>query len=160
VLRQRVALVQGERIVGWSWVGEAGWVVATDQALMASVPGHGTDTDPLRIPWDRVVRARWTDGALEVIGSGGADQPARRMIFDVGEDGLLAEAVRSLVTSAVAWSQRIGEDGAGAWVVARRDRVGEVAWSVVFDAGLDPRDPALRGWADGEVDRIRTQTGL
>jgi hypothetical protein len=149
-----------ERIVGWSWVGERGWIVATDLALVVSVEGHGNDVAPLRVAWDRVVRARWTDGALEVLGSPSPQGTVHRYVFDVQEDGLLAEAVRSLVTSALVWSQRIGEDGRGAWVAARRSPDGSATWTVTFDAGLDPRDPALREWADDQVLRIRTQTGI
>lgn len=151
----------GERILGWAWIGTDGWAVATDRAFRASVAAVGsTDETPLVIPWGRVARARWSDGALEIMGSvpGGSMQ---RYVFAVTSGGRLAEAVQIAVTDSMLWEQRIEDaDGRGAHVVGRRGTDGEVDWTVSFDRGVDPADPRVRQWADAQVAEIRGLTGL
>lgn len=162
-LKRRVAVSTNARIIGWSWIPDGGWAVATESALVVSTgpSGDAGDASPLRIPWGRILKATWADGALEVIGTADGTTANARYVLSIAEDGLLAESVRTLVTGAVVWSQRI-EDGParGAWVAARRESSGEVSWTVAFDAGLDPTDPGLREWADDQVMRIRAATGL
>lgn len=51
--------------------------------------------------------------------------------------------------------------GAGARIIARRSLDDDTAtWNVVFDAGLDSSDPALREAADAAIERLRAATGL
>lgn len=159
-LKARAAASVDGRIIGWSWLPGDGWAVATRSALVVADAVRG-DADPLRIPWDRVLKATWTDGALEVVGVADGTSANARYVLAIDEDGLLAESVRTLVTGAIAWSQRIDEGpGRRAWFAARRDAEGDITWAVTFDAGLDAADPELRAWADGHLLRIREATGL
>jgi hypothetical protein len=159
-LKVRAAVSVDERIIGWSWLPGDGWAVATPSALVVAEVERG-DADPLRIPWDRVLKATWTDGALEVVGVADGTPSTARYVLAIDEDGLLAESVRTLVTGAIVWSQRIDEGpDRRAWFAARRDAAGSITWAVTFDAGLDATDPDLRAWADGHLRGIREATGL
>ncbi|MBK9740539.1 MAG: hypothetical protein IPO93_13745 [Actinobacteria bacterium] len=74
----------------------------------------------------------------------------------------LPAAVRDRVTASVVISDRVAlGEGAKALLVARRGSDdGEIRWSVVFDAGLDPRDPTLRAAADEALAQLRDSLGI
>jgi hypothetical protein len=163
-VRALLRLADGDRVVAWSPLEGGGAAAATEAAL---VVGDGDDGEPVRLPWHRIAKARWADGVLEVVGSPAADLPTSAHAWRIAEEGRLVEAVRTLVTGSVLWSQRIEAEGAehpsgaGAWLAARRSGASdEVAWTVIFDPGLDPTDATLRRWADDRVARVREQTGL
>lgn len=159
-LRQRVSVVTKDRILGWSWLPGGGWAVATPSALLI-VRVDSSESSPVCLRWDDVLRARWVDGSLEVVGVAEGTTTNERYVLSIAEDGRLSEAVRTLVTASLVWSERI-DDGPdrGGWAAARRNAAGEIVWTVSFDAGLDPSDATLRAWADAQVDDIRAATGL
>jgi len=131
-------------------------LVATDRALHLG---------GLRLPWDRVARATWDadDRVLLVVASAAAGERTGAHRVEVDDGRRLLEAVRTMVTSSVVVSERVEQRGGGAaaWVTARRDPdADELRWTVVFDPGLDPRDPSLRAWADEQVAAIRRVTGV
>ena len=70
--------------------------------------------------------------------------------------------MRERVTSTIALSEHVTlSGGAGALITARRaPGAGAVSWNVVFDAGLDPRDPELQARADAAISDLRVATGL
>ena len=74
----------------------------------------------------------------------------------------LPEAVHAKVTESVIVSERLPlGDGAGALAVARRGSDDDaIWWSVVFDPGLDPTDPALRSRADAALADLRSSLGI
>lgn len=154
-LARELAAANGERSLGVATATDGTLLVATDRALYVG---------DLRLPWDRVARATWDsdDGALTVVASTGADEPARRLDLRVDEATRLLEVVRTMVTSNLVVSQRIEDSRfGGAWVTARRDPdADELRWTVAFDPGLDPADPALRAWADANVLELRRSTGV
>ena len=146
---------RGERALASTTARDGVALVATEQAI------HVGDR---RFPWDRVARATWDsdEGVLTLVG--GADPTGTVQTLQIGLDAStrFLEVVRLEVTSNIVVSQRIESAGfGGAWVTARRVP-GEVdlRWSVVFDPGRDPRDPALRAWADENVAVIRRSTGV
>ena len=152
----RARLKPGERVVGWTHAstvrGATGpTVIATDAAL--HLPG-GT-----RLAWASIARARWEDPILEllVVEDGSAPRTVR---LDLQEPGTLADAVHAMVTGSVVVSERLDlGEGAGALAVARRAGTA-VRWTVAFDAGLDPADPALRARADAALTALRTSLGI
>jgi len=151
--RQRLGIPRGERILGWGrQVSPEGAqaVAATDHGLYGSSFGG-------RIPWDEVSRAAWDDPHLTVVL---VDGRAHRL--DLLEAGGLPDAMRTMVTDSVIVTERLDlGGGAGALAVARRGRGdGQVHWSVVFDPGLDPADPALRARADEGLAALRAALGI
>ena len=69
-------------------------------------------------------------------------------------------AIRITATIAVSHQARL-PGGGKVRVAGRRPATGgDVRWSFVFDAGLDPDDPGLRAQAEQILEDLRRQTGL
>jgi hypothetical protein len=166
-LAQALGIDAADHILAWAVLPAGGAVAATRTALVVR-PG-GAEA-PERWPWERIAKARWAEGRLEIVGSPGPAQRTRTWSIEIAdgegtEGDRLAEAVRACVTATVLWSQRIEDPSVdqprGAWIAARRPAgTDEVSWTVVFDPGLDPSDDGLRRWADVQVEEVRRQTGL
>ncbi len=142
-----MTLENGERVLA---VG--GRTVATNAALHF----HGPD-GVTRLPWERVDQAVWKDGLLIVREVGGA-----RHNVPLAEPGSVPETVRERVTSTVVVSSRVKLSRGGVRIAARRPARGngDLKWTFVFDAGLDPADPGLLAEAEQALEDLRRQTGL
>lgn len=151
----RSLLPEGERLLSWARVQPAGVALATDAALYLPVP------DMLRLGWDLIVKATFTDAAVLVV-EGRADPRGRDRAWRVvlADPGSLPTVIYERVTSSVVVSERLILRGElGARVVARRAGEG-LRWTVTFDAGLDPLDPALRADADAALAELRSTLGV
>jgi hypothetical protein len=154
-----LGILPGERVVAWGSGPGADptqtlFVAATDKALYLQATGD-------RLPWDRISKATWDEPTLEVIAEGGAGQPSRLLRVRVEDPRDLPAAVHDRVTASVIVSERVDlGDGAAALMVARRGDADEVRWTVVFDSGLDPSDPASREAADAALARLRESLGI
>lgn len=146
-LPEGLALEKGERILA---VG--GQTIATDAALHFA-DGEGR----IRLPWERVEQAVWKDGLLIVREVGGA-----RHNVPLAEPGSVPETVRERVTATVVVSSHVKLPGGGVRIAARRPAKGDgqLRWTFVFDAGLDPTDPGLLAQAEQALEDLRRQTGL
>lgn len=151
----RASIADGERVLAWAPVQPAGFAIATDAALYLPVP------QMLRLQWDLITKATFSDAAVLVVEGrpepGGRDRAWRVVLTD---PGALPTVVYERVTSSVVVSERVILRGElGARIVARR--AGEaLRWTVTFDAGLDPRDPALRAEADAALAELRATLGV
>lgn len=147
----------GERIVAWGASGgtdatQSTVAVATDRALYLQEAGE-------RLPWEQIAKATWDEPLLEVTVSDGG--PARLLRVRLQDSRDLPAAVHDRVTASVVVSERLELGGdAKATAVARRGGDDVIRWTVVFDAGLDPSDPALRAAADAELARLRDSLGI
>ncbi len=150
----------GEKVIAWgSSPGDdptqTVFTVATDHALYVQVLEE-------RIPWDRITKATWDDPLLEVVAvdDGGRARPPARITIEAARD--LPAAVHDRVTASVVVNERVDlGGGAKALLVARRGSDGDaVRWSVVFDAGVDAGDPAVRAAADEALARLRDSLGI
>lgn len=155
-IRERVGIPKPERVIAWG-VDSANdrYTLATDKALYPESIGE-------RLRWDSISKATWEEPVLKVTvhDTSGATKGTLRLRVD--ESGDLPAAVFALVTESVVISEHVelGE-GAGARMVARRDGdEGTIWWSVVFDSGLNPSDPALRARADEELAALRDSLGI
>jgi hypothetical protein len=150
----------GEKVVAWG-VGEGAdatqslFAAATDRALYLQATQD-------RIPWTRITKATWEEPVLELVVVNDGDRGSRLVRVRVEDARDLPAAVRDRVTASVIVSERVDlGDGAGALLVARRgEDGGDVRWSVVFDAGLDSRDPRLRAAADAALVDLRASLGI
>lgn len=157
--RDRMGIPRDERIITWG-IGdvsdpESSLVVATGAALYEQRTGQ-------RIQWQSVVKGTWEqpDFVIDFEGAGGV----QRIRIPVDDARDLPAAVRDRVTDTVVISEhRMLRDDKGAQFVARRSPDGDISdirWSVVFDSGLDPKDPGLRQWADHELGNLRASLGI
>ena len=151
----RALVPPGERLLAWARVAPGGVAFATDAALYLPVP------DTLRLAWDLISKATFSDAAALVVEGRQSPQGrdrAWRVILE--EPGALPTVVYERVTSSVIVSERVELRGElGARFVARRTPSG-LRWTVTFDAGLDPSDPALRAEADAALAELRSTLGV
>lgn len=159
-MRDEVTLERGERPVAWGTARAAEGIVpivATDRALHVGPLAH-----PSRLPWDRCIRATWEEPILDLVVQPVPGGPTRSLALRLEDMGELPVVVRERITdSVVAQHHVVLRDGKGVRLVARRVADdGSLRWSVVFDAGLDPRDPALRREADAALLELRSQLGI
>jgi hypothetical protein len=144
----RLGLPSSERVVAWGR-GVIG------RALYLEPPVR-------RIPWHRITKATWEEPLLSLAvldDAGRAGRPFGVRITDARD---VPAAVYDRVTASVVVSERADLDGGGsALLVARRGGDdGEITWSVVFDAGVDPSDPARRRSADAALRALRDALGI
>jgi hypothetical protein len=155
-------LDQDERVVSWA-PAAGGAAVATPLGLW--LPGH-----PQRLAWHLLDKASWQNPVLTLVpavdpGDGVlVEQPPIAVRLSQPRD--LPETVRVRVQKAIAFTRHhplSTDPGArrGVRVVGRRvpGRDG-VSWQLVFDAGVDPHDPAVRAAASAFVDQARAELGL
>ncbi|WP_242890103.1 hypothetical protein [Actinomadura litoris] len=149
-----ITLERGERVLASAATRGGSHVAATTTALHVPTPEGGFT----RVPWERVDHASWKDGWLHVQEtSGGAEHHVR-----LTDPGSVPETVRERVTATVAVSHQARLPGGGKVRIAGRRPAtgGDVRWSFVFEAGLDPDDPGLRAQAEQILEDLRRQTGL
>ncbi len=159
-VRSALGIRAGERVLAWgSGPGarptEAAFAAATDRALYAQAVGE-------RLPWDRIGKATWDEPFLELTVLDDADRPVRQVRLKLDDARDLPPAVHDRVTASVVVSERVDlGGGATALMVARRASDDDgIRWSVVFDTGLDPEDPALRQAASDALGRLRNALGV
>ena len=153
-VRSRAA---GERVLAWIPYG-ASSLVATDRSLLLP-----EGTSPERVAWDLVLHAAWEPGRLALRVQEAPGAPSVALSLPVPEDlGSVPEVVAERVKASIVVSTHVELHGEqGARIVARRTPGStDLRWSVVFDPGLDPADPALRARADAELERLRASLGI
>ncbi len=155
-IRERLEVPKSERVIAWGVdpVNDI-YTLATDKALYPEQIHE-------RLRWDSISKATWDEPILNVTVQDTTGAMKGNLKLRVEESGDLPAAVFALVTESVVISEHVelGE-GAGARMVARRDGdEGTIWWSVVFDTGLNPADPALRARADEELASLREALGI
>jgi hypothetical protein len=157
-------LDRDERVVSWA-PASGGAVVATPLGLW--LPGV-----PDRLPWHLLDKVTWRDNVLTLIaavdpGDGVlVEQPPRSVRLEQPRD--IPQTVRVRVEKAIAFTRHHPLPGAEATGVRRGVRVvgrrvpghDGVSWQLVFDAGVDRHDPAVRAAASAFVDQARAEVGL
>ena len=157
-------LDEDERVVSWA-PAPGGAVVATPLGLW--LPGV-----PDRLPWHLIDKATWRSDVLTIIpavdsGDGVlVEQPPRSVRLEQPRD--IPQTVRVRVEKAIAFTRHHPLPGAGGAGVRHGVRVvgrrvpGEdgVSWQMVFAAGVDRDDPAVRAAASAYVDQARAEIGL
>ena len=157
--RQALGIAESERILAWgigdSSEPESSFVVATSAALY-------DQRSHARYPWVDIIKGTWEQPDFHLTVARGTG--SQRILLRVDQPNDLPAAVRDRVTDTVVVSEHLDfGEGAGAQFVARREPGGgveDIRWSVVFDSGLDPGDPALRAAADGALRELRSSLGI
>jgi hypothetical protein len=152
--RATLDLARGERVLTAARVRGGGWVVATDQGLVAA----GS-----RVAWSAATHAQWYDDAstLEVAWLDDAGERHDQSLA-LDEPGLLPETVHERVTATILLSRQLPLDGGqGVRVVARRQPGSDdVLWQVVPDAGVDAADPQVSARIDEAMRAMGAELGL
>ncbi|GAA4229637.1 hypothetical protein GCM10022254_22530 [Actinomadura meridiana] len=152
-LRDTLPLERGERALATAPTRGGSHVTATTTALHIPAAEGGFT----RIPWERVDHATWKEGWLHVHETSRAEHHVR-----LTAPGSVPETVRERVTATIAVSHQAVLPGGGHVRIAGRRPAtgGDVRWTFLFDAGLDPSDPGLRAQAEQVLEDLRRQTGL
>ncbi|REE99366.1 hypothetical protein [Thermomonospora umbrina] len=153
-VRDALDLTRGERVLAHAPTRGGSHVVATVLALHLPT-GDGAF---IRLPWDRIERATWDKGGLDVHETSGG----RAHHIGLTDPGSVPETIRERVTSTVAVTHPAVLPGGGkVRVTGRRSpATGDLRWSFMFEAGLDPNDPGLLAQAEQVLEDLRRQTGL
>ncbi|MEV4677932.1 MULTISPECIES: hypothetical protein [Actinomadura] len=152
-VRAALTLERGERVLASAPTRGGSHVAATTTALHLPTPSGGFT----RVPWERVDHATWKDGWLHVHETTGGPEHHIRLT----DPGSVPETVRERVTATIAVSHQAQLPGGKVRIAGRRPAAGgDVRWTFVFDAGMDPTDPGLRAQAEQALEELRRQTGL
>ena len=140
-----VPLEPGERRLAWGVTTSGDPLVATPRGL--HLPGSP------RLDWADVERATWRRPVLAVVRVSRVDGSGTRWELELAEEAELADVIRTQVTTSVAWSNHVRLQPSGGVRVVGRRRPGQdlLDWQLVFDAGTDPDDPALRAQAEAAM---------
>jgi hypothetical protein len=148
---RRPPLAAGERILAWS-ESDQGLLVATNLGLWA----------PERLGWHEIHKATWDGTDLVVTAARRVgDRAGYTVVEDVApvtyrlrEPGQLPHQVRARVTRSVGYS--VHHPRPGVRVAARRvPGVDGLRWTVRYDTGVDPDDPAVTAATDQLVTAAR-----
>lgn len=121
--------------------------------------------DRFRVPWERVVRASWSQEFLDLVVPVGSD-PARELRLRFALPGEVPAVVRERVTWTMLVSQAVDvelADGrrAVAQLTARRSpHDGATRWTVSMPRGVDLADPQWQAAADRAVQMLAGTTGI
>lgn len=153
-VRDALTLHRGERVLASAPTRGGSHVVTTTTALHLPTTAGGHT----RIPWERIDHATWKDGHLHVQETGGGARHDIRLT----RPGSVPETVRERVTATIAVSHQAELPGGGKVRIAGRRPTtgGDIRWTFVFEAGLDPADPGLRAQAEQALEELRRRTGL
>jgi hypothetical protein len=136
---RRPPLAPEERVLAWS-ESDAGLLVATNLGLWA----------PDRLGWHEIHKATWDGTDLVVTGARQVGERAGYTVvedvapvrFRLREPGQLPHQVRARVTRSVGYS--VHHPRPGVRVAARRVPGADgLRWTVRYDAGVAPDDPAV-----------------
>lgn len=132
---------------------DAGLLEGTREALRW--PGQ-------RLPWHEIETAEWDRDSqtLHVTEVGEYGHLRRSWSFRIPEPGRLLELVRERVTASVVLQRRAVVAGRrGVTVRGRRTPSGQLRWTVSYDEGLDPADPAVALVSNEALAEARAEVG-
>lgn len=155
-VRQALSLPRGEQVLSVCRSEEGAYLAATDRALYRVVP-----PEVERLRWDRIDRAVWEPPTLTLSVRDADAGPPTARAWPADLSGELPAVVRDRVTGSILVNTQVAVDGGTARVLARRNSdTGEVAWRVVFGAGVDPQDPHVQAVAQAELRDLRSRLGV
>ena len=143
-VRSALPLGSGERPLAYAEARHGPWWVGTLAALY--IPRGG---DWVRLPWEVIQHAEWEQdsGALLVTQTADFGERQQQHRADFDDASRLLQLIRERVTASVVLTRFVPVEGrAGMTLVGRRapGTEGEVEWSFVLGAGLEPDDPRMR----------------
>ncbi len=158
-VRSSLPLGSGERPLAYAEARQGVWWVGTLAALY--IAGGGAW---VRLAWEVVEHAEWEQdsGALLVTETADFGERRQQHRADFDDASRLLQLIRERVTASVVLTRFVPVEGrAGMTLVGRRapGSDGEVEWSFVLGAGLDPDDPRLREIAQQALAEAERELG-
>ncbi len=166
-----VPLEPEERVTGWARTGDGAVVATTSRGLFVATPASLRQHSPLRLPWQQIVKATWSDGTLTVVPSQEIEEAAgarSAVITDappyrwrLPHPGNVPAEIRTRVTRSIAYSQRHALINTQIWIVARRvaGRDG-LEWMLRLGPDTNWEDPAVQEAAFASLARVRAQESV
>ena len=117
---------------------------------------------PFRIPWERVEAADW-DSETSTLRVVETDAEPVTVELEPEEPQRLLQLIRERVTASVVLQRHVPvASPLGLRVVARRapGRRGDLVWSVRYDDGVDPDDPAVRQLVADTLAAAKSDVGV
>lgn len=143
------------KALAWGTTTEGALVVAAPDALVIS-----SADSTLVIPWHAVDVGAWQPPKFSIRYRDLDTGNALRLNLSLAEAGELPPVLRERVDRTVLVTRRVTLVGeSGVVMAARRDPTGQISWTVVFDPGLDPRDPQLQAAAREGLAELRRSLG-
>jgi len=145
------------RVLAWAPSGSS-WLAALEDRLL--LPDQ---VEPTSLPWDLILRASWEQDRAEVVYQPSAGESPKSLTIPVsGGFEVLAAVVREQVMGSIVIQHHVELVGqTGARLIARRvPGKTDLRWSVVFDAGVDSKDPLVREQVDFALSFLRSSLGV
>lgn len=164
-VRGAAGLARGEKVLAGCPSEDGRWLLGTrDAFVVVPDPDGPAAGELLRLPWERVERAEWSqdEWTLRVLEVGTFGEPRPEHRFSLEDPGLLLELVHERVTASVVLQRRVTVAGKrGLTVLARRPphAEGELVWAYEFDPGVDPEDPEVRRLAEAGMQAAQEEIG-
>lgn len=159
-----MTLAPGERVLAAVKDATGAWVVGTNLHLHVPDATDRTGREHAVLGWERIDKATWhQDESRLVVAMLPIDGlPVARFGIVLPEPAHLPELVRERVTSTILVSQHVPLVGrSGAKIFGRRAPGSEeIAWSVVYDAGVDPASPAIEDRLQEQLAILRADLGV
>jgi hypothetical protein len=158
-LEASLGLEPDERVLADAAGPDGHWYAGTASALHLN---EGTAWR--RIPWERIERAEWDADAstLTLVEVTDWGQPERPLTLEIVETARLLELIRERITKSVVIRVFAAVHGRkGLSVIGRRGPAGDgdVTWSYVIAAGLDPEDPLVAQVAERTLQEAQAELG-
>jgi hypothetical protein len=144
-------------VLAWA-VSGSDFLAALDDGLL--LPAGDA---PAQLPWDLILRASWEPDRAEIVYQPSVGESPRSLTVPVsGEFEVLAAVVREQVMGSIVIQHHVELAGEiGARLIARRvPGETELRWSVVFDAGIDTKNPLIREQVDAVLTSLRSSLGV
>lgn len=158
-VRATLGIPDNEHCIAWG-SGPTGTDPSLANHVAATTHALYIESPPEVVPWEQITRAHWDQPVLDLViavPAGGSRKLAVRLDHPRG----LPAAVHARVTESVVVSEVVELDaGEKVRLVARRDAGGDIVWSIVYDASLDPSDPALQAKAGAALADLRASLGV
>ena len=141
-----------ERVLVWSALNPAGWLVATDESLHTTEPS-------IDARWVQVLGASWDDPVLEVRLL--ADGEVVSLQVEPVDARSVPQVVRERIEQSLMVEKHVPLSGSlGVRFLARRDPQNvDVFWQRLPDPGIDLSDPGLAAAADRAEAELRQVYG-
>lgn len=123
-------LTKGERVIAWT--NHSGGLIAVTDLALLSFDHH----ENVRIPWELTISGKWEEPLLVISLQSELGGPVIQRAWNLGEPGLVPDAVRERITTAQVFDQLQDVKNVGkVRFIARRSPDG-ISWDYLANGNL------------------------